>query len=128
MKQVQKYFLLLLLLNILLLVTGYLLTSVIDLIFLFNEIAILSAGFSIISIIVLLVFLKGQSKEPESQVVYNLIAIGLKFLLEIILAFIWFIVAKKTSFPSVLIFFVLYLALTLFTIRIMLKTLKNKAL
>jgi hypothetical protein len=56
------------------------------------------------------------------------VAISLKFLLEMILALVWFIVAKKTALPSVLIFFVLYLALTLFTVLIILKTLKNRAL
>jgi hypothetical protein len=45
-----------------------------------------------------------------------------------VLAFIWFIVAKKTSLPSVLIFFVLYLTLTLYSIWVILKTLKNKSL
>jgi hypothetical protein len=41
---------------------------------------------------------------------------------------LWFIVAKKTSLPSVLMFFVLYLSLTLFTLWVIMKTLKNKAL
>jgi hypothetical protein len=45
-----------------------------------------------------------------------------------VIALIWFFVAKKTSLQSVLIFFVLYLALTLFSVLIILKTLKNKSL
>ena len=81
-----------------------------------------------ISAVTTFIFLKGQTKEPDSQVVFSLVAIGLKFLLDIILAFIWFIVAKKTSLPHVLIFFVLYLTLTLFTVYVIVKTLKNKAL
>jgi hypothetical protein len=41
---------------------------------------------------------------------------------------LWFIVAKKTSLQSVLMFFVLYLTLTLFTLCVILKTLKHKVL
>jgi hypothetical protein len=44
------------------------------------------------------------------------------------LALVWFIVAKKTSLQSVLMFFVLYLALTLYTLWVIVKILKNKAL
>jgi hypothetical protein len=49
-----------------------------------------------------------------------------KFLLELGLVAIWFIVIKKTSLQSVLVFFVIYLTLTLFSIFIIFKTLKNK--
>jgi hypothetical protein len=128
LKRIQKYFLLLLLLNLLLLLAAYLTTSLGNHIFLFSDVVILSFVFSGISVITTLIFLKGQTKSPESQVLYSLVAIGLKFLLEIILAFIWFVVAKKTSLHSVLIFFVLYLALTLFTVWGIMKALKNRAL
>jgi hypothetical protein len=59
---------------------------------------------------------------------HSLVSISLKFLLEMLLALVWFIVAKKTSLTSVFIFFVIYLTLTLFSLSIILKTLKNKAL
>ncbi|MCX6325677.1 MAG: hypothetical protein NT144_03340 [Bacteroidia bacterium] len=114
--------------NILLIGTGYLLVSEGGLNLSFNEIAILSPLFSIIALITLIIFLKGQTKEPDSQALHSLVSVSLKFLLELVLALVWFIVAKKTSLPSVLIFFVLYLTLTLFSIWVILKTLKNKSL
>jgi hypothetical protein len=46
----------------------------------------------------------------------------------LVLALVWFFVAKKTSLDSVFAFFVIYLTLTLFSMLIILKTLKNKAL
>jgi len=128
LKPLHKYILLLLLLNILLLGAGYFLASVANLNNLCTDIAILSLVFSLITFITLVIFLRGQTKEPDSQTLHSLVAIGLKFLLELVLALIWFIVAKKTALPSVLIFFVLYLTFTLFSIRIILKTLKNKSL
>ena len=93
-----------------------------------RDIAILSTVFSLIALITLLIFFKGQTKEPDSQTLYILVAVSLKFLLEMVFALVWFIVAKKTSLASVLMFFVLYLCLTLFSILVILKTLKNKSL
>jgi hypothetical protein len=92
------------------------------------EIVILSSLFSIIAFISLVIFLRGQIKEPDSQTLHSLTSVSLKFLMEIMLALIWFIVAKKTSIASVLMFFVLYLTLTLFLLWVVLKTLKNKSL
>jgi len=128
LKLFHKYILLLLLLNILLIGTGYFLISKCSLSISFIEIPILSTLFSIIAFIILVIFIKGQTKEPDSQTLHSLVAVSLKFLLELILALIWFIVAKKTSLASVLIFFVLYLTITLFSVWVIVKTLKNKSL
>jgi hypothetical protein len=127
-KQVHKPLLLLLFLYVLLLSGGYLFVTFIKPEISFGDIAIQATVFSVISFITLIIFFRGRSKEPDSQTLYVLVAISLKFLLEIVFALIWLIVVKKNALPSVLLFFVLYLALTLFTILIILKTLKNKVL
>ena len=114
--------------NVLITGTGFLLVSFTELNLLFSDIALLAIFFSLIAAITLIIFFRGQAKEPESQTMHSLFSVGLKFLLEMILALVWFIVAKKTSLTSVLIFFVLYLTLTLFSVLIILKTLKNKSL
>jgi hypothetical protein len=126
--QVQKYPFPLLLLCVLLILGGYLFVSLVNLKISLGDIAILSTIFSLIAFITLLIFLKGQTKEPDKQTLFSLIAVSLKFLLEIVFALLWFILAKKTSLQSVLMFFVLYLALTLYTIWVIVKTLKNKVL
>jgi len=127
---IRKYIFQLLVFNILLLSTLYFLSSVLNLNLSLNlnEAFILSTVFSGISLITLLIFFMGQSKEPDSQTLYILVAVSLKFLLEIVFALIWLIVVKKTALSSVLMFFVLYLTLTLFTIFVIVKTLKNKVL
>ena len=128
MKPLPKYILLLIFLYVLINVTGYFLPSLTTLNLLYIDITILSSGFSLIAIIALVIFLKGQKKEPDSQTLYSLVSVSLKFLLEIVFALIWFIVIKKTYTESVLTFFVIYLTLTLFLVCIILKTLKNKSL
>jgi hypothetical protein len=127
---IRKYIFQLLVFNILFLAIVYLLSSVLNLNLnlKINDAFILSIVFSGISLITLLIFFKGQTKEPDSQTLYILVAVSLKFLLEIVFALIWLIVVKKTALSSVLMFFVLYLTLTLFTIFVILKTLKNKVL
>ena len=127
-KKVFKYFLPLLLFYVLLLSSGYLFVLVVNPKISLADIVILSTVFSLIALITITIFLKGQTKEPDKQTLYTLVAVSLKFLLEIVFALLWFILAKKTSLQSVLTFFVLYLALTLYTIWVIVKNLKNKAL
>jgi O-antigen ligase len=128
MRQIFKYVLLLILLTILLTCAGYLiiLFSGIDL--LLSDIIILSSLFSLISIITLAVFFRGTTKEPDSQTMHTLVSISLKFLLDMVLALVWLIISKKTSLASVFLFFVIYLTLTLFTLFVILKTLRNRSL
>ena len=128
MKPLYKYILLLLILNILLLGTGYFLVSVSNFNLHFSDIIILSSVFSIIALITIIIFLRGQTKEPDGQTLLTLVSVSIKFLLEMVLALIWFIVAKKTSLQSVLLFFVIYLTLTLYSLWVILKTLKHKSL
>lgn len=84
--------------------------------------------FSAISALTLTIFFIGQKKEPESQILFTLTSITSKLLLEMVFALFWFIIAKKRGLESFLLFFVLYLALTLFWVSVLLKTLKNKLL
>jgi len=128
LKPLIKYTLLLLLLNVLIGGSGYLFLIKTDSDLLLKNIVLLAGLFSVITLITLIIFLRGQSKEPDNQTMHSLVSVGLKFLLEMLLALVWFIVAKKNSLPSILIFFILYLTFTLFSIGIILKTLKKKSL
>ncbi len=128
LKPLRKYILLLFLLNLFIVASAHFLVANHIITLLFTDIAILSLVFSIIAIITLIIFLRGQTRDPESQTMHSLVSIGLKFLLEMIFALVWFFVAKKTTLDSVFAFFVIYLALTLFSVLIILKTLKNKTL
>ena len=128
MKPLYKYILLLLILNVFIAGSAYFLGTIHIITLLFTDIVILSLFFSIIAIITLIIFLRGQTKEPDGQTLLTLVSVSIKFLLEMVFALIWFIVAKKTSLDSVFAFFVIYLTLTLFSVLIILKTLKNKAL
>ena len=125
---ILKNILILLLISILFLLAAFVIESTGSFNFKPADILLLSVIFSLIALITLVIFLRGQTKEPESQTFHTLVAISLKFLLEIIFALIWFVVLKKNSFQFILIFFVLYLCLSLFSIGVILKTLKNKVL
>lgn len=128
MKPLHKYLLLLLLLNVLLSGAACLFISFSVFILAITDIVFPALSLSLIATVTLIIFFRGQTKDAESQTLHSLLAIGLKFLLELVLALVWFFVAKKTSLTSVIMFFVLYLTLTLFSVWIILKTLKNRSL
>ena len=114
--------------EILILLAGYLLTSGTDTGIFFNGIFYLSVTFTLLAMLVLIIFFRGRSKEPSSQTMHLLVSLSIKFIAELIVALIWFFVAKKTGLSSVILFFVLYLAFTLFSVFVVLKTLKYKSL
>jgi len=93
-----------------------------------SDLLILSSVFTIIIIVCIVIFIKGLSKTPQSSFWYTFVSIGVKLLLEMVLAILWFAVAKKNNIEVVLIFFILYLPFTLFLILTILKTLKKKSL
>lgn len=128
MRPVYKSLILIASLNILTISAGSLCVKSVVLDLLLSDIIILSAVFTVITSIAVVIFFRGNERNPESQTMHTLVAVSLKFILELILALVWFIVAKKSSFHSVFIFFVLYLTFTLVLVGIILKTLKNKSL
>ena len=128
MRQIYKYVLLLIVFNFLLLSIGPILKSINPINLFIKDIVILSLLFSVISVITLLIFFRGRTREPDSATMHTLVSVSLKFLLDMILALAWFFISKKTSLTSVFIFFVIYLTLTLFTLFVILKVLRNRSL
>ena len=70
----------------------------------------------------------GLGKPGDVQHFFSLAAIGLKFFLSAILALVYIMVLKKTGLEYILLYFILYLAFTIYLVRVMLKTLKIKSL
>ena len=124
----RKYTIGLLLLDLILLPAGYLLVSFTDVALRFSDITILTLSFSAIVLLSLYIFSRGLKKEPASQTMHLMVAVSIKMLIEMVLALIWFFVAKKTFTSSLLLFFVLYLSFSLYSIIFMLNTLKTKPL
>ena len=95
---------------------------------LLSDLLILSFAFTLIIIVCIIIFTKGQSKTTQKGFLYTLVSMSIKLLLEMILAILFFAVAKKNNLEVVLMFFILYLPFTIFLILTILKTLKNKQL
>jgi hypothetical protein len=128
MRLIYKYVFFLILFNIILAGAVLLLRSLFGTDLVFEDIFILSLSFSAISAITLIIFFRGRDREPDSRTLHTLVSVSLKFLLDMILALAWVFISKKTSLTSVFIFFVIYLTLTLFTIFIILRALRNRSL
>jgi len=123
----KKIFLLIVLESIIL-ITGYLVFSNINTGLLLSDLIFLSVIFTFLTAGILLIFFNGQKRNADSQTMHSLVAIGLKFLIELVFAFLWFFVGKKTGLSDVILFFVLYLAFTLFLLMVIVKELKHKSL
>jgi len=85
-------------------------------------------SFALSTLILLLIFKRGLALEPEANTMHTFAAVGIKFLFELFVALIWFVAAKKTSPEYLLLFFMLYLAFSIFSIIVIVKTLKKKSL
>jgi len=127
-KGLLNYIILLCLLVLLIITAGSLLIKYTPVHLALNEIIILSFVFTVISLLVVFIFLRGQKRDPDSQTIHTMVSVILKFILELVIAMVWFFIAKKTALTSVILFFILYLAFTLFIIFVILNTLKNKSL
>ena len=116
MKPLFKYTLLLVLLNVLLIGALYFIFNHGNIIFALSEISFLSIGFSAITILILFIFLMGQdqNKMPDAQTMHTLIAVSLKFILEMVLALVWFIFWKKNSSHLFYIFYIIFNTLYIF--------------
>lgn len=128
MKIFRKYILILVIIEIIILTAGFILVSNLDVNLLFGEITALSIVFALLAFLILAIVFRGMNKDPDTKTLHIMVALGLKFLIELVFAFLWFFVGKKTGLSSVLLFFVLYLAFTLFSILAIVKTLNYKSL
>jgi hypothetical protein len=128
MRQIYKYVLLLSVINILLFIAVLLLKSLVSISLYLNDFVFLSLTFSLISALTLAIFFRGHTREPDSQAMHTLVSLSVKFLLDMILALIWFFILKKTSLTSVCTFFVLYLTFTIITLFVILNILRTKSL
>jgi hypothetical protein len=94
LKPVLNKVILLVILEIVVLFAGALFVHKFIGFFSFGELTGLSLVFTLLVLLTLVIFFRGESQEPESRTMHNLISVSLKFLLELILAFIWFFIAK----------------------------------
>lgn len=84
--------------------------------------------YPLITALSLMVFIKGRAKISENQPLFTMAAVGIKFFLSMVFALIYFVVLKNTGLVYVLLFFLLYLAFTIYLLRFILKTLNTKSL
>ncbi|HPI68840.1 MAG TPA: hypothetical protein PLX41_06920 [Bacteroidales bacterium] len=128
MKLFLKKIFLLIVLESIILITGYLVFSNVNTGLLLSDLIFLSVIFTVLTAGILFIFYNGQKKNPDSQTMHTLVAVSLKFLIELVFAFLWFFVGKKSGLSDVILFFVLYLAFTLFLLMVIVKELKHKSL
>jgi len=94
----------------------------------FNQTSIILTGSFAISIIIMLIFIRGYNRGGKSWITHTLAAISLKFILYLILIILIFFLSKNRSVEFILTFFVIYLSFTSYLLVSFLKILKTKNL
>lgn len=87
----------------------------------------LDAGFTLAAFASLLIFFNGFYAEREKSVFMTLIALGVKMLLSFVLALLYLLVFKNDAIGSIILFFVLYLAFTVYVVLTFTGVLKKKS-
>ena len=98
MKIARRFTLPLLILYLVICAGGFLFSSLSGISFSFSDYVVLATLFLVINFLQLFIFFRGQSHDPESTTMHTLVSVSVKFLLEMVLALIWFIVIKKTLY------------------------------
>lgn len=89
---------------------------------------LLIAAFIAVTSLALYIFFLGRSRPGGEDSLYTMSAVGIKFLLSMVIALVWFAVLKKVETGELLIFFVLYLTFTVFLVGVIVKELKKSSL
>jgi hypothetical protein len=95
--------------------------------FVTTEAVLLTMCFTVAALISLLIFFNGTASNVERSVLMTLIALSVKFLLSLIIALLFFVIFKNRETGSVILFFILYLAFTVFIILTFLNVLKRNS-
>jgi len=87
----------------------------------------LTAGFTLAALASLLIFFNGFFSDREKSVFLTLIAMGVKMLLSFVLALLYLLVFKNDAIGAIILFFILYLAFTVFVVFTFTGVLKKKS-
>jgi hypothetical protein len=96
-------------------------------IFAWTDAVVLTVCFTVAALISLLIFFNGNSSDARKSVLMTLVAVSVKFLLSLIIALLFFVIFKNRETGSVILFFILYLAFTVFILLTFLNILKEKS-
>ena len=91
-----------------------------------NQFLLTLSFYFLVNLVVISLFFKGKRKDPKKSLLYTFSAISAKFLLYLLFIVIYFLVTKNLSTTYLIVFFILYLAFTLFTVLAIVKALKTK--
>lgn len=91
-----------------------------------NQFLLTLSFYFLVNLVVLSLFFKGKSKDPKKSLLYTFSAISAKFLLYLLFIVVYFLITKNLSTSYLIVFFILYLAFTLFTVLAIVKALKAK--
>jgi len=122
-----RYYIRLLALSVIFILIVIFLGRSLPLLFDLPDAIFLTAGFTASAFISLLIFFNGFYSDQEKSVFLTLISLGVKMLLSFVLALLFLLVFKNDTIGSIILFFVLYLAFTVYVVLTFTSVLKKKS-
>ena len=120
-----RHYLFLLFLSLLLIILIVTLNRFVPSLYNAADAAALAGGVTIAAFVSLLIFFYGFTSDRSKSVFMTLMALGTKLLLSLVLALLFLVVFKNDQPGSVILFFVLYLAFTIYVIQTFIRVLKK---
>jgi len=115
-------------LTLILAITGIILSRSYPLLFDRESITIMLVSMFLMSVLIHILIHAGENRETDVQTMLSLAAIGAKFILSALLALVYFKVFKKYGMNNILLFFVVYLCFTVYTVIVTVKALNIRSL
>ncbi|MEA1896077.1 MAG: hypothetical protein U9N53_00275 [Bacteroidota bacterium] len=84
--------------------------------------------FFLFTLLLFVLFYRGLTKDPRKGILYTFGAIALKLLAHMVYILVFYLLTKNLTMDFIIVFFVLYLAFTLYLILTFIKELKSKQL
>lgn len=111
---------------VLCLVSGYILIPEVLASITLNQFLFTLLYFFLFTLLLFVLFYRGLTKDPRKGVLYTFGAIALKLFVHMVYILIFYLLTKNLTMDFIIVFFVLYLAFTLYLILTFIKELKSK--
>ena len=82
--------------------------------------------FFLFTLLLFVLFYRGLTKDPQKGILYTFGAIALKLFVHMVYILVFYLLTKNLTMDFIIVFFVLYLAFTLYLILTFIKELKSK--
>lgn len=107
-------------------ISGYILIPEVLTSITFSQFLFTLLYFFLFTLLLFVLFYRGLTKDPQKGILYTYGTIALKIFVHMVYILVFYLLTKNLTMDFIIVFFVLYLAFTLYLILAFIKELKSK--